>query len=216
MRFTKKLMDALRWWERYYKANGEGEREFVPLGYTNAKTHVQSILSLDYHRDIHSMITKEMQAILEWWTNMPLKHTATYGVRTYHRGNVLIDHVDRHDTHVASAVLQMSQHTDVGGGWPLEVMLPNDAVGEVYLQPGELVLYEGAWLRHGRPMKFRGRNFSNVFAHFRPSDWEETRINQGKEYYGVPSDRFTTIADHGIIKSDQYGFLSKRAHANEM
>merc|ERR1719343_142929 len=111
----------------------------------------------------------------------------------------------------------MSQSADVGGGWPLEVMLPNDHVGEVYLQPGELVLYEGAWLRHGRPMKLRGDNFSNVFAHFRPSDWEETRTNQGKEYYGVQEERLTTLGDHGITRSDQYGFLAKKdTHAMEM
>ena len=84
---------------------------------------------------------------------------------------MLIDHVDRMDTHLArwllhaiscstrvtcgcwivggSAVLQVHQEVDSDGGWPLEVLLPDGNVGEVYLQPGEMVLYEGAWLRHG-------------------------------------------------------------------
>lgn len=154
MRFTPKLMEALRWWQNYVAKHGAGVREFVAGGYTNAKSHELSIMSLDNHRDIHRLITAEMKDILEWWTGMPLVHTATYGVRTYHRGSVLIDHVDRHDTHVASAVLQLSQSVDAGYGWPLEVLCPQDVVGEVYLQPGELVLYEGAWLRHGRPMRW--------------------------------------------------------------
>lgn len=216
MKFTPKLMEAMEWWSTYSAKHGSGKQEFVPGGYTNSRSVELDILSLDDHRDIHGKITAELEQILEWWSGMPLKHTATYGVRTYHRGSVLIDHVDRHDTHVASAVLQMSQSVDVAGGWPLEVMLPHGAVGEVYLQPGELVLYEGAWLRHGRPMRMRGDNFSNVFVHFRPRDWSETQKAKANRYFGVPSDRRTTIADEGIKNSDQYGFLAARPHNQEI
>ena len=42
--------------------------------------------------------------------------------------------------------------------------------GEVYLQPGGMVLYEGARFIHGRPMRFNGTNFANIFSHFRPLD----------------------------------------------
>jgi hypothetical protein len=38
---------------------------------------------------------------------MRLRHTSTFGVRVYRRGSMLIDHVDRMDTHLASAVLQV-------------------------------------------------------------------------------------------------------------
>ena len=41
------------------------------------------------------------------WCNMRLRHTSTYGVRIYRRDSMLIDHVDRMDTHLASAVLQV-------------------------------------------------------------------------------------------------------------
>lgn len=58
---------------------------------------------------------------------------------------------------LAPQVLQVHQEVDEDGGWPLEVLLPHGRVGEVYLQPGEMVLYEGAWLRHGRPMRFKVR-----------------------------------------------------------
>eukprot|EP00037_Helgoeca_nana_P000037 m.19830 g.19830 ORF g.19830 m.19830 type:complete len:173 (+) comp10048_c1_seq1:1-519(+) len=108
---------------------------------------------------------------MQWWTQMRLRHTSTYGVRVYRRDAMLINHVDRVDTHLASAVVQVAQEVDEDGGWPLEVMLGNKAVGEVYLQPGEMVLYEGAWLRHGRPMRFKGTEFANLFTHFAPFDW---------------------------------------------
>ena len=53
-----------------------------------------------------------MQQVLQWWTKMRLRHTSTFGVRVYRRGSMLIDHVDRMDTHLASAVLQVPFVTD--------------------------------------------------------------------------------------------------------
>ena len=38
----------------------------------------------------------------------------------------------------------------------------------VYLQPGDMVLYEGAYFKHGRPMRFKGNMFANIFTHFAP------------------------------------------------
>jgi hypothetical protein len=41
----------------------------------------------------------------------------------------------------------------------------------LYLQPGELVLYEGARFLHGRPLRLNGAAFANIFSHFKPVDW---------------------------------------------
>lgn len=38
---------------------------------------------------------------------------------------------------------QVFQDCDEDGGWPLEVVGEDGLVREVYLQPGEMVLYEG-------------------------------------------------------------------------
>lgn len=128
-------------------------------------------LNLDFYSDVRMLIQTEMLSVMQWWTQMRLRHTSTYGVRIYRRDAMLINHVDRSDTHLASAVVQIGQDVDEDGGWPLEVMLGNKSVGEVYLKPGEMVLYEGAWLRHGRPMRFKGTEFANFFTHFAPYDW---------------------------------------------
>jgi prolyl 4-hydroxylase len=87
---------------------------------------------------------------------------------------MLINHLDIASTHLASAVIQVGQELDTDGGWPLEVMNPDGtgALTEVYLQPGEMVLYEGARLKHGRPMRFKGEEFGNIFTHFAPVDWK--------------------------------------------
>eukprot|EP00928_Gymnodinium_smaydae_P024858 TRINITY_DN1999_c0_g1_i1.p1 TRINITY_DN1999_c0_g1~~TRINITY_DN1999_c0_g1_i1.p1 ORF type:complete len:424 (+),score=34.83 TRINITY_DN1999_c0_g1_i1:80-1351(+) len=207
VKFTPRMEEVRQWWLEYSAKHGLGRRETLRGGFDNSKAVEQYLMSLDNHTKMRSVLSQEVQQVLEWWTGLPMEHTMTYGVRTYRRGNVLIDHVDRKDTHIASAVLQFSQSVDVNAGWPLEVLLPNGRVGEVYLQPGEMVLYEGAWLMHGRPQVFRGENFSNVFSHFRPRDWISTGHLAGNRYYGVPSDRLTTLADEGIRNSNQLRHL---------
>jgi len=152
----------------------------VSGGYTN--THVINIqkLSLDLYPHIHSTVVNEMRQVLQWWTNQRLKHTSSFGLREYKRGSMLINHVDRMDTHIASAVIQVEQRDiDEGGGWPLEVLLPAGCTNsegechrtEIYMQPGEMALYEGAKIMHGRPMRLRGEAFGNIFSHFAPIDW---------------------------------------------
>lgn len=164
-------------------------------GYTNNDVVKIDKIELDKFRQIHSGIVKEMQQVLQWWTKMRLRHTSTFGVRVYRRDSMLIDHVDRMDTHLASAVLQVAQEVDDDGGWPLEVLLPDGKAGEVYMQPGEMVLYEGAWLRHGRPMRLKGKEFANIFTHFAPLDWRGPNEPDAPNYYGYVKGRCTTYAD---------------------
>lgn len=40
---------------------------------------------------------------------MTLKHSTVYGVRVYPRGMILANHVDRVDTHVISAIINVAQ-----------------------------------------------------------------------------------------------------------
>ena len=52
--------------------------------------------------------------------------------------------------------------------WPLEVIGFDGKRFEIVLKPGELALYEGHALIHGRPRRFNGTLFSNAFCHFKP------------------------------------------------
>lgn len=170
--------------------------------FMNEDTIKMDRLNLDKYPDMRAIIVKEMQMVMQWWTQMRVRHTSTYGIRIYRRGSMLINHVDRGDTHLASAVMQVAQDVDENGGWPLEVLLGNRSVGEVYLQPGEIVLYEGAWLRHGRPMRFRGNEFANIFTHFAPYEWggpDKGGVDTNKplphRFHGYEPGRCDTIAD---------------------
>merc|ERR1712194_428217 len=172
MNFTKRMLDELIPWFYEKKKTNMKEHEHIGGGYTN--NHIQKFhkIDLDHFPAMRELIWKEMKGILEWWTGeKSLKHTATFGARIYRRGSMLINHVDRYDTHLASAVIQVHQEVDEDGGWPLEICKEEFNCVEVYLQPGELVLYEGARVRHGRPMRLKGDELGNVFSHFAPRDW---------------------------------------------
>merc|ERR1719410_2444165 len=188
---TMKTM-LFEWYDRETKAGELEVHEPVSGGYTN--THVVEIekLNLDKYPEIHNGIVNEMREVLQWWTSQRLKHTSTFGLRLYKRGSMLINHIDRMDTHLASAVLQVSQHNiDEGGGWPLEVLVPPYCVdtktppchrAEIYMQPGQMVLYEGARIMHGRPMRLRGEAFGNIFSRFAPVSWNGPEV----DHYAMP------------------------------
>lgn len=197
---TKRMRDILL---PFYERAAEfiETHPIIPGNYTNIDIIGQSKIDLDKHQVIRLAVVKEMQQVLQWWTGMRLKHTSTFGIRIYRRGSMLIDHVDRKDTHLASAVIHIGREVDPDGGWPLEVLLGDKTVGEVYLQPGEMVLYEGAWMRHGRPMRFKGESFANLFSHFAPPEYVPAPTYPDKTkplpqvFYGYNPQRCDTVAD---------------------
>eukprot|EP00927_Polykrikos_kofoidii_P030582 TRINITY_DN26304_c0_g1_i1.p1 TRINITY_DN26304_c0_g1~~TRINITY_DN26304_c0_g1_i1.p1 ORF type:complete len:427 (-),score=46.28 TRINITY_DN26304_c0_g1_i1:2-1282(-) len=169
MNMTSRLRDLLLPWYHEQVAKGGIETEENDGGnFLNEESVSLQIVSLDNALDLRNKVSDEIQSFLEWWTDRPLQHHATFGARIYRRGAVLLNHVDTQDTHWASAVLQVAQEVDEDGGWPLEILSPDRDCYEVYLRPGQVVLYEGALFKHGRPMAFRGASFANVFSHFTP------------------------------------------------
>lgn len=197
MSMTQRLKDILLDWYQQKRLDGTLKiHEVIPGGYTNNDKVTMGKVNLDDFRDVQSAVAADMQQVLQWWTRKKLKHTSTFGARVYRRGSMLICHVDRQDTHLASAVLQLHQEVDEDGGWPLEVLLPEGRAAEVYLHPGEMVLYEGTWLRHGRPMRLKGEEFANIFSHFAPIDWKgQFPYQPGGAPGAYVKGRCTTIAD---------------------
>lgn len=46
---------------------------------------------------------------MEKWSGATLVPTAVYGIRVYRRGSSLDNHVDRNNTHVISAIINVEQ-----------------------------------------------------------------------------------------------------------
>lgn len=177
MNLTQRMKDIFYPWYQEKKSLSK-PHEPISGGYTNSHTVTMDKMDLDDSRTfgpVHLGVVREMRQVLQWWTGVKLRHTSTFGVRIYKRDSMLLDHFDIASTHIASAVIQVGQEVDEDGGWPLEVKTSDGRVVEVYLQPGQMVLYEGARLKHGRPMRLKGLEFANIFSHFAPEhDWDGT------------------------------------------
>jgi hypothetical protein len=121
--------------------------------------------------DLGPALLRALAPLHEEFAGVALEPSNVYGLRRYRHGNRLGMHRDRAATHVVSSVLQVAQ--DVDAPWPLAIEI-GDRRHEVFLEPGQMLLYEGATQLHGRPSPLRGRAYVNLFAHYRPVDWPWT------------------------------------------
>jgi len=138
---------------------------------------------LDLPGEMRKLIEDTMKPILADWARLPasdLKLTAIYGIRMYHNGSVLYDHVDREETHVLSAILELEkipldpeQEALGKEDWPLHILSHAGKQFKLPNRPGQAILYESATCAHGRPDVFHGREVANIFVHFSPTGWPE-------------------------------------------
>ena len=139
-------------------------------------------------------MAKVVQPMVESWVGQKLQPSSVYGVRLYvfctlaveiravtfkyelldracvdryTQGATLEPHVDRVETHAASAIINIAQ-SDPAKTWPLRILDHDGNVHDVIMQPGEVLLYESARLQHARPQPLEGEWFANVFVHFHP------------------------------------------------
>jgi len=180
----------------YYSNSYEGEKD-----------RQWEIVSLDFMLPVREFVSDYMARVQAWWVDhkYKLKHEATYGIRVYKDQAMLINHRDTTQSHLISAVLQVAQECGEDG-WPLMVedaarsggTMATSEYKEVYLQPGYMVLYEGARYYHGRPRRFTGKNFANIFTHFRPYAWNLDDLRRK----GFQSGGAVTHKDLGIEPPD--------------
>jgi len=141
-------------------------------------------LELDW--SMKERIANTLAPIIAKWANVDvnkIRKTSIYGIRMYRKDALLENHVDRKDTHVLSAILEVGylgfstpgvdEGDDHAENWPLEIMDHNGKWHSVKNRPGQLILYESATCPHGRPKHFTGREYAGVFVHFAPHGWPE-------------------------------------------
>lgn len=140
-----------------------------------AETPIDYIGNLDpgmipalYFEDkaLNSAISRELQPLHEAWAGIRLVESACYGIRAYQRGTFLYNHVDHTETHTISSTICVDHR--LSRPWPLYI---EDIEGKGYqvdLDPGEMLFYEGARLRHGRAYPLQGDYYASIFVHYRP------------------------------------------------
>jgi prolyl 4-hydroxylase len=159
--------------KKFYTSNQEKNKpEFVEGGYVEIQETGESgseviELSDELRKEIHNSLKPQLEA----WSNTELIPTFVYGIRVYKKGSVLIPHRDKLKTHIISAIINVDQEIDEG--WPLIIEDNYYRKHHVFLNPGEVMFYEGARLRHGRPLPLNGDKFANIFCHFMPVNMEE-------------------------------------------
>ncbi|CAM9423295.1 unnamed protein product [Laminaria digitata] len=116
---------------------------------------------------VRDRLYTDLADVMEDWAGTKLKRTSCYGVRLYFRDSVLANHVDRVDTHVISAIINVAQE-NVDTAWPLYVRGHDGVAKNITMEPGEIIMYESASVIHGRPETFKGDSFANIFVHYAP------------------------------------------------
>jgi len=153
----------------------KGRKNALPSDYDLFNAYVSAwesdVWVFGLPRHMESQMNNMIKRMLEEWCGYELEHTTSHGPRIYRNGSVLNMHVDRYTTHIVSAIVHLS-HADVKSPWPLEIV---DFAGNTkHLTtdvPGAITLYESAKLLHGRPSPFQGKEYVNIFLHFKPVGW---------------------------------------------
>lgn len=128
------------------------------------------ILSLAHKPDAKKWLHDKIQPILEEWSGQKIEPTMIYGIRSYKKGAILAEHVDRIRTHHISAIIIVDRKG--GSPWALDIRDHSGKMHKVYGEPGEMILYESCACKHGRLDEFDGEYFRNFFVHYKLTDWE--------------------------------------------
>ncbi len=147
-----------KFWKRQFTSNDNIPNENWSRGdtYTNHWSSPTKLLSI-MDSSSRKIIWDASKEVLEQWTGVELSPSSMYGVRIYTNGSVLAPHVDRSPL-VISAVVNVAQ--DVDEDWPLEVYGRDGNAYNLTLEEGEMILYEGHSVIHGRPFPLKGRYYA--------------------------------------------------------
>ena len=169
--FRKVSVAATPWYQALHTHYRAHEKDFQPEAQNPFLLNVdpqKPCASLYEDHAFNARLHVTLQPLHEAWCGRRLVPTACYGMRMYLPGSYLLNHVDRTETHVISSTLCVAQ--DLAERWPLYI---EDALGapyEVDINPGELVLYESAKLKHGRPYDLKGTCYVGLFLHYKLAD----------------------------------------------
>lgn len=112
------------------------------------------------------------------WANTNIEPTFIYGIRSYNKGATLTEHVDRIETHHISSIILVDKdlrcgckNKEFGDDWALDIQDHNGEWHKVYLEPGEILMYESARCKHGRKDPFQGKYYRNMFIHYKLTDY---------------------------------------------
>ena len=137
------------------------------------------LLSFDHLPEQRRRLHLMLQPLHEEWSKQELEPSYIYGIRSYNQASDLVMHRDRIATHIISSIICVDKdltcgckNKKYGDDWGLQIIDHNGQEQTVYLEPGEMVLYESAKCLHGRKEKFQGKYYRNFFVHYKLKDYK--------------------------------------------
>jgi hypothetical protein len=128
---------------------------------------------MDIHRAPSwvNLIGEKIKPIMLGWINnqSDLIFTSFYGMRRYTTGAKLVSHTDRIETHHISGIIMIDYE---GDQWALDIQNHQGDWEKVFVEPGQMILYESAVCQHGRIERFSGQSYTNCYIHYKLSDYE--------------------------------------------
>ncbi|KAK1745532.1 hypothetical protein QTG54_003456 [Skeletonema marinoi] len=138
------------------------------------------------NEQLNQRALEELLPIHEAWSGVKLKGNNAYGLRVYRNHSNLQMHIDETTTHIISSILHVGHDPD-GEPWPLVIEDFEGNTHEVYLETGDMLLYESSKCFHGRPKRYNGKWYSSLFTHYYPVDWDGDELSWDAHYRIPPS-----------------------------
>lgn len=153
----------------HFVANVQNFKSETGDKFINTENHRAHASLLYQDEAFNQQLMSDLHDAHENWSGMKLKKAACYGIRVYQPGSFLYNHVDRAQSHAVSSTICVDHRLNTP--WPLYIEDHDGKAHEVSVEPGEMVFFEGAKLKHGRPYALDGEYYANIFVHYTPLDW---------------------------------------------
>ena len=150
------------------------------------------------NEELNTRAMRELKPIQEAWSGVKLIGNNAYGLRVYRNQSNLQMHIDESTTHVISSILHVGHDPD-GDPWPLVIEDLHGNTHEVFLETGDMLLYESSKCFHGRPKRYNGKWYSSLFTHYYPTDWDAEGVLLESHYRIPPGwDDIPEMIDEGL------------------
>jgi prolyl 4-hydroxylase len=167
LELVKEMYEAVKDTKTEEVFNG---KEGIILGENNTS----DILSLENVPHLKVELHKNLLELHKQWCATEIEPTFIYGIRSYNTGARLAQHYDRIETHHISSIICVDK--DLGdcncNDWALDIMGHDGTWHKVYMEPGEILLYESASVLHGRNNPFLGKFYRSMFIHYKLKNYE--------------------------------------------
>jgi prolyl 4-hydroxylase len=186
---TKMKVLSLGIWNEFWSAGYTYWNHWIRSGSNNNNNHNdnenkgssivdigRTDLTYRFHPNHYATLIDGVRNAVEEWTSTTVVLQASYGIRIYREGTIVAPHVDKLPF-VLTAMLHIDDNllNDDDEPWIYELIGHDGLAHNVTTKKGEMLLYEGASVIHGRPYPMKRNSNGAVpsymaclYMHFEP------------------------------------------------